>query len=141
MRYSFISPWYAKWNNMVAFMQRFWDPAKAPQVAPNGSIVPGTGDRYNGLVLPGPGFPDDAKGRITAADDPEISRLFHGVLRGFNPLRKTNFQPRFSFAWAVFGDGKTAVRGGAGIFQGVTGITYSGWYLGARAPLVQASTL
>lgn len=141
MRYSLISPWSSKWNNMVAFMQQFWDPAKAPQVAANGSIIPGTGDPYNGLVLPGSGFPDSAKGRVPAASDPAINQLFRGVPRGFNPVRKTNFQPRLSFAWDVFGDGKTAIRAGAGVFNGVTGIAYSGWYLGAKAPLVQSSTV
>ncbi len=141
LRYSLISPWSAKWNNLVSFMQPFWDPSKAPQVAANGSIVPGTGDPYNGLVLPGGGWPDGAVGRIAAASDPAIKALFRGVPDGFNPLRKTNFQPRVGFAWDPFGDGKTAVRGGGGIFQGVTGIAYSAWYLGGRAPLVQSATL
>ena len=141
LRYSLISPWSSKWNNEVVFMQRFWDPAKAPQVAANGALVPGTGDPYNGLTLPGSGFPDSAKGRVPAASDPAIAALFRGIPPAFNPLRKTNFQPRLSFAWDIFGNGRTALRAGAGQFNGVTGIAYSGWYLGARPPLVQSATV
>ncbi len=141
LRYALISPWGAKLNNLVAFMPQFYDPSKAPQVAANGAIVNGTGDPYNGLVLPGSGFPDAAKGRIPQYGDSSITALFRGVPNQFEPLRKTNFQPRFSLAWDVFGNGKLAVRTGAGIFQGVTGIAYSGWYLGARAPLTLSSTV
>ncbi len=141
LRWAFISPWGAKSNNVVAFMERFWDPAKAPQVAANGSIVPGTGDIYNGLVLPGSGFPESARGRVAVYDDPAVRALFRGIPAKFHPLRKNNLQPRLSFAWDVLGNGKLAVRAGAGIFHGVTGIAYSGWYLGARAPLTLAATV
>ncbi|MBI4892542.1 MAG: TonB-dependent receptor [Acidobacteria bacterium] len=141
IRWAFISPWGAKWNNVVSWMQQFWDPAKAPQVAANGSIVNGTGDPYNGLVLPGTGFPDDAKGRVAVYGDPAVNALFRGVPEKFNPTRMTNFQPRLSFAYDVFGNGKLAIRAGAGIFQGVTGIAYSGWYLGARPPLTLGATV
>lgn len=140
IRYSLISPWSSNWNNEVVFMQRFWDPAKAPQVSAIGAIVPGTGDPYNGLVLPGSG-PQAAAGRVAAFADPAIQALFRGIPAAFNPLQKTNFQPRLSFAWDPFGDGKSAVRAGFGAFTGVTGIAYSGWYLGARAPLVQSATV
>jgi hypothetical protein len=141
MRWSFIAPWSAKLNNLTAFMARFWDPAKAPQVAANGSIVNGTGDRFNGLVLPGSGWPDAANGRIEQYNDAAIKALFRGVPSGFNPLRKTNFQPRVSVAWDVLGNGKLAIRTGFGVFHGVTGIAYSGWYLGARPPLTQSATI
>ena len=141
LRYALISPWSAKLNNLVAFMPQYWDAAKAPQVSSSGIIVSGTGDPYNGLVLPGSGFPSGATGRIPRAGDSAITALFHNLPDGFNPLRKTNWQPRASFAWDVFGNGKLAIRSGIGVFQGVTSIVNTGYYLGSRAPLTQSSTV
>jgi len=41
-----------------------------------------------------------------------------GVPRGIAANRYHHFSPRFGVAWDPFGDGKTAVRAGAGVFYG-----------------------
>ena len=48
-----------------------------------------------------------------------------GVARGVVELRKNHFSPRVGLAWDPFGDGKTSVRAGGGIFYG--SVSGNGW--------------
>jgi hypothetical protein len=61
VRYTVIVPYQALWRNMSVFDPVLFDPATAPTVIPigpnQGQIVPRSGDRYDGLVIPGNGFP------------------------------------------------------------------------------------
>ena len=117
LRYNIIPPLYSALNNFSTFDPARFDPARAPQVlATDGSLVPGTGNPTNGIVIFGDGFPDAAHGVIPAADNPAAQALFDGLPRGGVATEYADLAPRLGFAYDLFGKGRTAIRGGFGIF-------------------------
>jgi hypothetical protein len=114
IRYSYHQPWYAKWNDISNFDERFYDPDRRAVVHPVGGYII-SGDPFNGIVLPGDGFPPGAEGNALAAGIPGIERLFQGLPRGFAEAPKDAFAPRFGVAYQL--SHMTVIRAGAGLFH------------------------
>ena len=108
-------PTYTQANNMASFDPARYDPSRAITVLPNGTLVAGSGDRFNGMVRPDGGVPDSELGRVPNGQDPSVLAVPDGAPRGFYGAQG-NIAPRFSVAWSPTESGTTAIRGGVGLF-------------------------
>jgi hypothetical protein len=118
MRFYWIEPNYSAPNNVAGFNPDRYQQGKSPLLYQPvregtqrvgmdprtgktvssvliGAFVPGSGDPYNGMVV--------------KSQDPSYPR-------GLIDNRGVHYAPRVGFAYDVFGNGRTAVRGGFGMF-------------------------
>jgi hypothetical protein len=120
VRVSTIQGFHPLWGNADYFDGALYNPAQAVQVNSKGNVILGTGNPYNGVVIPGfSGFPSSAQGRVLAASSPicdnaSCSSLFapglpQSYIKNDNPI-----QPRLGIAYQL--DSKTVLRAGAGEF-------------------------
>jgi hypothetical protein len=140
LRHSIIQPYYSLWRNMVVFDPSFYNPAIAVTLNPaNGFIVGGNlQSRFNGLVIPGSGFTDAARGRVPIADTGEFDFLFRDVPKQYSKIHKGNIQPRIGVAYAI--NDKTVFRFGAGRFFTRLGVSDS-VFLGGNPPLQPSAAI
>jgi hypothetical protein len=115
LRYAWHQPIYTQANNMSSFDPALYNPARAVTVNRNGTLVPGSGDLYNGIIRAGEGIPEDELFRVPGGNSPAVLAVPAGAPRGFYDAQHL-IQPRFSFAWTPQTQSQMAVRGGIGLF-------------------------
>ena len=133
-RYTVIVPYKALWGNMIVFDPTLYDPTQAVKVDPKtGTILPGSGDRYNGMVIPGSGWPSSAKGRFPEANNPAYDYLFRGgkYPSYYSNIQWNQIQPRVGIAYNL--NDKTVIRTGGGRFYTRLGVSDS-VFLGGNPP-------
>jgi hypothetical protein len=113
VRYVLWPPWYSTTNNIANFDPSAYSTTNQAVINPaNGQIV--SGPRYNGVVLPGDGFPSSAS-NLTVYTDPAVLALFNGAPRGFAETHKNVFEPRGGASFML--NDKTILRTSAGVFH------------------------
>ena len=127
LRWQYMPPIYSWANNASGFDPRYYDPTKAATVSPTSGLITSNPSPYNGLVLPGKGFPSKASSVIPSAllNNPAVLALFHNLPLGLVNTDYKTFAPRVGFAYDLSGKQQTVLRGGYGMaYERVEGNYY-----------------
>ena len=135
LRYSLWQPWGVSTRAMASFDSAFYNPATAAVISRTGGFVV-SGDRYNGIVLPGDSPTDEAVAEFPNLAD--LQRLYHGLPNGFSTTPEDGLQPRLGLAYVI--DERTTFRAGVGKFLNRVQINTTAAY-GFNPPLSEMQTV
>ena len=107
VRYSFFGSPYDRNGRLTNFDPKLYNRASAPLVEGDGDRVPGTGNYCNGLIINTNG----------SAAFPNCTPTPSPYGKFVVDVPKNDFAPRVGLAWDPFGDGRTAIRTGYGIYH------------------------
>src|SRR5262245_5662664 len=113
VRYVLWPPFHALDANIATFNPAFYSVANQAVLDPaTGRLV--SGPRYNGIVLPGDGFPTSAS-NLVVYNDPAVNALFVGAPAGLTETHKNVFEPRVGMSYGI--DDKTILKVSSGVFH------------------------
>jgi hypothetical protein len=129
VRHTITTPYFSLWRNEILFDPALYDASRRVAQDPKTGYIL-SGQDFNGMVIPGDGWPDSAKGRVPVADSGAYDYLFHGYPKGFANTH-ANFQPRLGVAYRI--GRKQVLRAGGGRFMARPYVS-DGVLLGGQAP-------
>ncbi|RZU43432.1 carboxypeptidase-like regulatory domain-containing protein [Edaphobacter modestus] len=127
LRWQYMQPIFSTFNNGSGFRPDFYDPSHAATVDRSTGFITSNPYPYNGLVLPGSGFPSKAACCVSVYNNPAVNALFHNLPLGLVNTYWGAWAPRVGFAYDLTGRQSTVLRGGFGLsYERIEGNYYYG---------------
>jgi hypothetical protein len=131
VRYSRFGQPFDKNGRLSNFIPSLYNPANAPQVTGAGNRIAGTGNFCNGMIV-------NSQNVQTATNCTPASSPWGGAIV---PTSDKDFAPRVGLAWDPWGNGKTSIRTGYGIYHEQVLAGFAEQIIGQNPPYQQNFTI
>jgi hypothetical protein len=135
-RFGWSQPWHSIRRQEAGFVPGLWNPAQEVALMPGVRInnVRQAQDPITGAIYPASIIGAIANGRGDPNNGTVVLSQNLSYPNGLRNNSGLKAAPRFGFAWDPFGNGKTAVRGGIGLFYEVHERDIWGYHLDVDPP-------